>query len=553
MTQLDPTSPVNVLADRFWEAILAEEPTTATMYGDERYADRLEDPSPAGRARRRALRQATQAEAAAIDPSEQGLEDRITLDMIRVVCALGLVQDDQRTDLLRVVDQMAGPQTLLPQVALFQAADTPERLERFEARLRAYEGYMAANRELLREGIATGLPAPRIVAERTIAQLCRLLGSPLPIDHHDRGAGRRPGRSGSDRAARPRRDHPGRPGLPRGAPRGVPGRQPAGAGPVVRPERRRPVPDPDPRLDHARHRSPGGPPDRPRGARVDRGGATGDLAVPGFRRRHGRLPGGARGGPGERDGESRGAAGPRPRGHRPGPRPRPRYFAGCRGRGCECAPSSSRRRTARSPNTSAHDRRLAPRELLRQHVRLPTRLYSKLGSTTYHEAVPGRPQIALEMENEALNVFRRLGSRLVGGAYVGLGPVLGRLADEMGLFRNEAERFGCSTRRPGGRPGSSSTTACTPPLAAPALDRLPPVGWPVRDGRGHRDGSLHLLARPGAHLQARPAPDQKLRAGSLPATRRLRPARLPDAVLGHGSLPLATLARELPNWVATPA
>jgi hypothetical protein len=24
-------------------------------------------------------------------------------------------------------------------------------------------------------------------------------------------------------------------------------------------------------------------------------------------------------------------------------------------------------------------------------------------------------------------------------------------------------------------------------------------------------------------------------------------------VLGHGSLPLATLARELPTWVATPA
>ena len=26
-----------------------------------------------------------------------------------------------------------------------------------------------------------------------------------------------------------------------------------------------------------------------------------------------------------------------------------------------------------------------------------------------------------------------------------------------------------------------------------------------------------------------------------------------DQVLGHGSLPLATLARELPNWVASPA
>ncbi|HEY8239739.1 MAG TPA: DUF885 family protein, partial [Candidatus Limnocylindrales bacterium] len=26
-----------------------------------------------------------------------------------------------------------------------------------------------------------------------------------------------------------------------------------------------------------------------------------------------------------------------------------------------------------------------------------------------------------------------------------------------------------------------------------------------------------------------------------------------DQLLGHGSLPLATLTRELPNWVATPA
>jgi uncharacterized protein (DUF885 family) len=25
-----------------------------------------------------------------------------------------------------------------------------------------------------------------------------------------------------------------------------------------------------------------------------------------------------------------------------------------------------------------------------------------------------------------------------------------------------------------------------------------------------------------------------------------------DAVLGHGSLPLATLSRELPNWLAAP-
>ena len=41
---------------------------------------------------------------------------------------------------------MGGPQTLLPQLCQFQAADTPERLEKFLARLHAYPAYMAANR-----------------------------------------------------------------------------------------------------------------------------------------------------------------------------------------------------------------------------------------------------------------------------------------------------------------------------------------------------------------------------------------------------------------------
>ena len=75
---------------------------------------------------------------------------------------------------------------------------------------------------------------------------------------------------------------------------------------------------------------------------------------------------------------------------------------------------------------------------------LPSRKYSKLATTTYHEAVPGHHfQIALEMENPNLNTFRRLGSRMVGGAYVeGWGLYSEKLADEMGLFRNDAERFG---------------------------------------------------------------------------------------------------------------
>ena len=64
MTQPDlASSPVEQLADRFWEAILELNPTTATVYGDERYADRLEDPCPTGRAKARRLMEETKAAA----------------------------------------------------------------------------------------------------------------------------------------------------------------------------------------------------------------------------------------------------------------------------------------------------------------------------------------------------------------------------------------------------------------------------------------------------------------------------------------------------------
>ncbi len=52
----NPTSAA--LADlcaRSWESTLELSPTIATMLGDERYDDRLDDPGPAGRAARRAL------------------------------------------------------------------------------------------------------------------------------------------------------------------------------------------------------------------------------------------------------------------------------------------------------------------------------------------------------------------------------------------------------------------------------------------------------------------------------------------------------------------
>ena len=160
------------------------------------------------------------------------------------------------------------------------------------------------------------------------------------------------------------------------------------------------------------------------------------------------------------------------------------------------------------------------------------------------------------MENENLNVFRRLGSRMVGGAYVeGWGLYAERLADEMGLYRNEAERFGMldgqawraarlvvdsglhALRWPRQRSIDTLLEAgLTPTDATIETDRY--IAWPgqaLTYKLGQRE-----IERLRAEISARDGADFDLRA-------------FHDAVLGHGSLPLATLARELPNWVATPA
>ena len=560
MTRFDPASPVNLLADRFWEAILEQNPTTATMYGDERYDDRLEDPSSVGRGRARELAESTLRAALAIDAGDQPLEDRITLDMVRVVCELQIEQDDQRVDLLRPIDQMGGPQTLLPTLASFQLADTPERLERFIARLRAYPAYISANIELLQEGLASGLTAPRIVTERTIAQLERLLETPvedsvvvkmarvaseadrarilavvrddvIPADQAFLDALRGPYLAAS-------REDPGLWSAPNGdalyrtqvrawttLPLEPSDLHQIGLDELEQIEIQRKVIAQAQGFgdDTAAYRAhlaadsantPHTPEELLRRAREDI-----DRAMALAPRYFGTLP-----------------------------------RAGCEVRAVEEYKEKDSPFAYYFPPTTDGSR---PGVYYANTYDLASRSYSKLASTTYHEAVPGHHfQIALEMENEQLSTFRRLGSRLVGGAYVeGWGLYSERLADEIGLFRNEAERFGMldamawraarlvvdtglhALRWPRQRSidflraaGLSETDAVI------ETDRY--ICWPGQ-ALTYKVGQREI-ERLRAEIEARDGSSFDLRA-------------FHDAVLGHGSLPLATLARELPTWVATPA
>ena len=553
-------TPVDALADRFWEAILVLNPTTATFYGDSRYADRLEDPGPDGRSRARALMERTAADAATIEPAGLPTEERITRDMLTVIAELNIEEDDQALYQLRVVDQMGGPQQLLPQLTQFQPADTPERLEAFIARLHGYPAFMAANAQNLRDGLASGLTAPRIVAQRTIAQIERMLE--VPIDsaivpsmvkvatETDRERVREIVRDvvypadlafldtlRGDYLAATRED-PGLWSAPNGdrlyrtairswttldldpeeihrsgveelesieEERRVVARA-AGFGDDTTAYRAA--------LDGEAANTP-----QTKEALVDR--ATDDIeralaAAPKF---FGVLPrAGCEVRPVEEYKEKDSPAAyyypPAPDGSRPGI-----YYA------------------------NGYD--------------LSSRKYSRLATTTYHEAAPGHHfQITLEMENPRLNAFRRLGSRMVGGAYVeGWGLYSERLADEMGLFRDEGERFGMLDAQ-AWRAARLIVDTGLHALRWPrqrSIEFLEDAGLSATDAIIETDRYIcwpgqALTYKIGQRAIEQLRAELSARDGSAFDLRAFH-----DAVLGHGSLPLATLTRELPNWLATPA
>lgn len=165
------------LASDAWERTLELHPVLATTYGDERYDDRLEDPGPAGRAARRALAEDVLSRARSIEPAGLDEEERITRDLLILVAEAEVHDDDLRMDLTAAVDQQ-GHQALLPELVQFQRADTPERVDRLIGRLSAYPAMADAVVELLREGGRAGITPARVVAERTVDQLERLLATP---------------------------------------------------------------------------------------------------------------------------------------------------------------------------------------------------------------------------------------------------------------------------------------------------------------------------------------------------------------------------------------
>ncbi len=363
------------------------------------------------------------------------------------------------------VDQIDGPQTLLAQLAQFQPADTPERLD----------AYLA--------------PPPRV---RGVHR--------RPHRHHGRRPARRAGRPPGSSPTGPSTScerHAGDPDRARPSSRRCrkvasdadrervrdvvrevvyPADQPAPRGPragptyaatreqpglVSAPDGERALPARDPALDLAGHGARGRPPGGPRRAGDDRRGAAGHRRRRGLRRRtsHAYRRKLATD-PDEPGADARGARRPRERGHRPG--------GGGRAAGVRTAAACARCEVRPVEAFKEKDAPFAyyfppsldgsrPGIYYVNTYDLPSRTYLEARLDDLPRGDPGPPLPDQPRDGAPRASTCSAGSAPAprGGAYVeGWGLYAERLADELGpVPRRRPSASGCSTPRRGARRG----------------------------------------------------------------------------------------------------
>jgi uncharacterized protein (DUF885 family) len=166
------------LIETFWERLLVFEPLLATHVGDPRYDDVLPDPSEEGLAERDSYYRCALESSENMD--RRGLDriERTSLDILEETCRREIASIHHRFDRFGAVSHIWGPAQLLIELASIQPTSTPEQVERYVARLRGVPRYMDEVTRVVGGATASPQRAPKLVVERTIGQVERLLAIP---------------------------------------------------------------------------------------------------------------------------------------------------------------------------------------------------------------------------------------------------------------------------------------------------------------------------------------------------------------------------------------
>jgi uncharacterized protein (DUF885 family) len=178
--RMSPNDALADLADRYWDAWLAAHPTSGTALGERRYDDRLDPIGPEPDAARDRELRALQAELAALRPRLETDDDRLTaadLDS-RLRADRDLLAADPHA---YTVDALEGPQVGFMNLPTLQGFATAEERQAMVARWRAMPAWVDDLADQHRRGLREGRPVPRALVDRVVAELDDLMAQ-APAD-----------------------------------------------------------------------------------------------------------------------------------------------------------------------------------------------------------------------------------------------------------------------------------------------------------------------------------------------------------------------------------
>jgi uncharacterized protein (DUF885 family) len=551
---LDPNAAVNDLADRFWDGVLEREPTWATVLGDERFNDRWPDLGPDGRAAEEAAYRSVLAEAGEIPVDGLDPEQVITRDLLVLVAENHLEALAQKQYQL-AIDHMSGPQVWPSEIAQYQPADTAERVEKLVNRYGRYPELIEQYVGTLAEGVADQRTAAAVPVRRAIEQIERLLAMPAAespattmvqcgdddrpriaaaVDEHIYAGLRRLHDYLVDEYEPHARQQPGISATPGGdeAYRLAIRMQTTvdttadevhafGLADLESIEAEKD--EIAHRLGHADRQAlrealandPANHTDDPE-ALVRLASEQTDRAYASAPQYFGRLP-----------------------------------SANCIVKAVESYREVESPPAFYMPPTVDGSRQ--GQYYINTYQPMERQLH-KIAAITFHEATPGHHfQIAIEMELDGLPAFRTLGSRMAGVAFAeGWGLYCERLADEMDLYASDQERLGmldAQSFRAARLVVDSGLHAMnwTRDQAIEFMHErgsLPPVDAAIEVDRYTIWPGQALSYKLGQREIERARAEVSAEMGDRFDLRAFH-----DEVLAHGSLPLATLRREIPGWV----
>ncbi|MFI9510965.1 DUF885 domain-containing protein [Nocardia sp. NPDC052566] len=169
------------LADRYWDSVLEAYPSQATLLGDRRFDDRIEDLSEAAEQALLRTWQGLLTELDALDQTRLSAQDRVTSGLLRAELATGVDQLGWRPVEL-ASDQMDGIHAGLLLIAGQTNAPEPANALALLERYRKFGGMLDQAVQRFRAGLAAGRTPARVTIERSLNMLDKYLGSDPAAD-----------------------------------------------------------------------------------------------------------------------------------------------------------------------------------------------------------------------------------------------------------------------------------------------------------------------------------------------------------------------------------